>query len=110
MSETFGLDELVGDFASGVVAADRLFPVAVNMRTKVPYQPGIGPHTEDPDGGFDFGNPDEEYFSFINELEAPGGYVSVRPPDVSDDGLLGDRTCCRPARLDRGFHQPLASR
>jgi hypothetical protein len=25
-------------------------------------------YTEDPDGGFDFGNPDEEYFSFINEL------------------------------------------
>ena len=30
-------------------------------------------YTEDPDGGFDFGNPDEEYFSFINELERPVG-------------------------------------
>jgi dihydrofolate reductase len=30
-------------------------------------------YTEDPDGGFDFGNPDEEYFSFINELQRPVG-------------------------------------
>ena len=30
-------------------------------------------YTEDPDGGFDFGQPDEEYFSFINELERPVG-------------------------------------
>ncbi len=30
-------------------------------------------YTEDPGGGFDFGNPDEEYFSFINELERPVG-------------------------------------
>jgi dihydrofolate reductase len=30
-------------------------------------------YTEDPDGGFDFGNHDEEYFSFINELERPVG-------------------------------------
>ncbi len=29
--------------------------------------------TEDRDGGFDFGNPDEEYFSSINELERPIG-------------------------------------
>jgi dihydrofolate reductase len=30
-------------------------------------------YTEDPDGGFDFGSPDEEYFSFVNELERPVG-------------------------------------
>ena len=30
-------------------------------------------YTEDHDGGFDFGNPDEEYFSSINELERPVG-------------------------------------
>jgi dihydrofolate reductase len=29
--------------------------------------------TEDRDGGFDFGNPDEEYFTLINELERPVG-------------------------------------
>ncbi len=30
-------------------------------------------YTEDPDGGFDFGKPDEEYFGFINELQRPVG-------------------------------------
>jgi dihydrofolate reductase len=36
-------------------------------------------YTEDPDGGFDFGKPDEEYFSFINELERPvGAYLYGR--------------------------------
>jgi dihydrofolate reductase len=30
-------------------------------------------YTEDRGGGFDFGEPDEEYFSFINELERPVG-------------------------------------
>jgi dihydrofolate reductase len=29
--------------------------------------------TEDRAGGFDFGNPDEEYFTLINELERPVG-------------------------------------
>jgi dihydrofolate reductase len=28
---------------------------------------------EDPDGGIDFGAPDEEYFGFINDLERPVG-------------------------------------
>ena len=30
-------------------------------------------YTEDRDGGIDFGTPDEEYFSFINDLERPVG-------------------------------------
>jgi dihydrofolate reductase len=30
-------------------------------------------YTEDPDGGFDFGEPDEEYFAFINGLQRPVG-------------------------------------
>jgi dihydrofolate reductase len=30
-------------------------------------------YTEDPDGGIDFGAPDEEYFSFINSLQRPVG-------------------------------------
>jgi dihydrofolate reductase len=30
-------------------------------------------YSEDPDGGIDWGTPDEEYFSFINDLERPVG-------------------------------------
>jgi dihydrofolate reductase len=30
-------------------------------------------YNEDPDGGIDFGTPDEEYFSFINDLELSVG-------------------------------------
>jgi dihydrofolate reductase len=30
-------------------------------------------YTEDPDGGIDWGTPDEEYFSFINDLEGSVG-------------------------------------
>ena len=30
-------------------------------------------YCEDPDGGIDFGAPDEEYFRFINDLERPVG-------------------------------------
>jgi dihydrofolate reductase len=30
-------------------------------------------YCEDPDGGVDFGAPDEEYFGFINDLERPVG-------------------------------------
>jgi dihydrofolate reductase len=30
-------------------------------------------YTEDPDGGIDFGPPDEEYFSLINDLQRPVG-------------------------------------
>jgi dihydrofolate reductase len=30
-------------------------------------------YTEDPDGGIDWGDPDEEYFSLINDLERPVG-------------------------------------
>jgi dihydrofolate reductase len=30
-------------------------------------------YSEDPNGGFDWGAPDEEYFSFINDLERSVG-------------------------------------
>ena len=30
-------------------------------------------YTEDPDGGIDFGEPDEEYFGFINGIQRPVG-------------------------------------
>ena len=40
------LSTLVADFAAGIKAADGLSPVAVNVRTKVAFRPGIGPHTE----------------------------------------------------------------
>jgi hypothetical protein len=40
------LSTFVTDFAAGIKAADGLSPVAVNVRTKVAFQPGIGPHTE----------------------------------------------------------------
>jgi dihydrofolate reductase len=36
-------------------------------------------YTEDRDGGIDWGTPDEEYFSFINDLERPvGAYLYGR--------------------------------
>jgi hypothetical protein len=37
----------VSDFAQGIVLADRRSPQAGNVRSKVMFQPGIGPHTED---------------------------------------------------------------
>ena len=39
-------------------------------------------YTEDRDGGIDWGTPDEEYFSFINEPRTLGGCLSLRTPDV----------------------------
>jgi hypothetical protein len=38
--------EVVTSFAQGIQLADARRPVAVNSRSGVPYQPGIGPHTE----------------------------------------------------------------
>ena len=36
-------------------------------------------YCEDPDGGIDFGEPDEEYFGYINDLERPvGAYLYGR--------------------------------
>jgi len=40
------LDELVADFAVGIKNADSRHPQAVNVRSKEPFQPGIGPHSE----------------------------------------------------------------
>jgi len=40
------LAEIVGVLADGIARADRLRPIALNGRTGVPFQPGIGPHTE----------------------------------------------------------------
>lgn len=40
------LDSLVSDFARSIELADRDRPRAVNVKKKVPYKPGIGPHTE----------------------------------------------------------------
>jgi len=40
------LDDLVGDFARGLELADARRPVALNQRSKKPFRPGIGPHTE----------------------------------------------------------------
>jgi hypothetical protein len=41
-----GLEELVSHFASGIKLVDSRYPVALNARSKKPYQPGIGPHPE----------------------------------------------------------------
>ena len=38
--------EIVGSFANGMMAVDSYRPVAINVRSKKPYQAGIGPHTE----------------------------------------------------------------
>jgi hypothetical protein len=43
---TLPLEELVQDFADGVKLADSRRPVAVNSRTKVAFQAGVGPHSE----------------------------------------------------------------
>jgi hypothetical protein len=43
---TAQLAELVADFARGIEAVDSAQPQAINQRSKVAYQPGIGPHTE----------------------------------------------------------------
>jgi hypothetical protein len=40
------LEDFVRDFARALSAVDALSPVAVNVRSKAAYQPGIGPHTE----------------------------------------------------------------
>lgn len=40
------LEQFVGDFARGIEAADAKRPQATSQRSKRPYQPGIGPHTE----------------------------------------------------------------
>jgi hypothetical protein len=40
------LDAIVSDFDAALKRADAKQPVAVNSRSKVPFQPGIGPHSE----------------------------------------------------------------
>lgn len=40
------LGQLVGDFAKGMVAADGRQPQAANVRSKLTFQKGIGPHSE----------------------------------------------------------------
>ncbi len=45
-SVSLTLSELVKDFAAGLEAADHLAPVAENVKTKVAFKPGIGPHSE----------------------------------------------------------------
>jgi len=43
---TLNLDEFVADFAVGMKNADARHPQAVNVRSKEPFQPGIGPPSE----------------------------------------------------------------
>ena len=40
------LASIVADFAFGIRLADSLRPAAVNARSKLPFGPGIGPHSE----------------------------------------------------------------
>lgn len=40
------LNVFVSDFAQAMKAVDARYPQAVNARSKEPYTPGIGPHTE----------------------------------------------------------------
>lgn len=40
------LPVLVRDFAEAIEVVDRRSPVAINQRSKEPFQPGLGPHTE----------------------------------------------------------------
>jgi hypothetical protein len=41
-----GLEQFVMHFARGIELADARRPVALNQRTKIAFQPGLGPHTE----------------------------------------------------------------
>jgi hypothetical protein len=40
------LDEIVADFARSIQRVDARAPQAVNARSKEPFRPGIGPHSE----------------------------------------------------------------
>src|SRR5436190_23471349 len=40
------LDRFVSDFATALTAADAARPRATNARSKIAFQPGIGPHSE----------------------------------------------------------------
>lgn len=40
------LSAIVNDFSAGIKQVDSRRPVALNARSKEPYQPGIGPHPE----------------------------------------------------------------
>jgi hypothetical protein len=42
----FNLQQFASDFARAIVAADAHRPTALGHRSGVPYQSGIGPHTE----------------------------------------------------------------
>jgi hypothetical protein len=46
LHEMNSIRELVEDFAEGMKAADAKAPVAVNVRSKEAFRPGIGPHSE----------------------------------------------------------------
>jgi dihydrofolate reductase len=79
-----GWDKLDGRRVTGSLGQFRLWPaptivgrilVGGAALAKLIYiaNTSLDGYTEDPDGGIDFGNPDEEYFSFINELERTVG-------------------------------------
>lgn len=40
------LNKIVADFAKGVKQADSRRPIAINVRSKEAFKPGIGPHSE----------------------------------------------------------------
>ena len=40
------LQTIAADFAGGIALADQRRPQAVNVRSKIAFQPGIGPHSE----------------------------------------------------------------
>lgn len=45
-STDINIGTLVADFARAIARVDAHRPIALNQRSKEPYQPGIGPHTE----------------------------------------------------------------
>jgi dihydrofolate reductase len=67
-------------------------------------------YTADAHGNLEWGAPDAEVFTFVNDLERRfGRHLSLRPPDVRGHGLLGDiRRCRRPASLRPGLRRALA--
>ncbi len=46
MPDAISIDSFVADVAQAIERIDATRPVALNQRSKEPYQPGIGPHTE----------------------------------------------------------------
>jgi hypothetical protein len=86
------LDRFVSDLAGAIGRTDARKPVACNARSGLPYQCGIGPHTESATVDL-----------VLAEMKAdwPEQYSQVvREPCASAAGPSGSRPTCQPGRYD----------